>query len=193
MHNALTERKGCDVIPRIVLGAERPPAKSNVLNRATQPATCKSTQQKDEGQMRYVFVYGTLRAGEINDIGLAAARHGMSAPRLIGPVAVAGRLYDLGDYPGLVRDDAAGPVRGDVYEIDEALVPVLDRIEGIEPGGDGVFKSREIVVTVKGRQLPCFFYPVDEVSVGGRTRIQAGDWVSYRLARDSVAALKYGS
>ncbi|MGN6649486.1 gamma-glutamylcyclotransferase family protein [Trinickia sp.] len=142
--------------------------------------------------MRYVFVYGTLRAGEINDIGLAAARHGISAPRLVGHAAVAGRLYDLGDYPGLVRDDAAGLVRGDVYEIDEALVPVLDKIEGVESGVDSTFKSREMTVAVMGRELPCFFYPVDEVSVGGRTRIQAGDWISYRLARDSVATLKYG-
>lgn len=143
--------------------------------------------------MRYVFVYGTLRAGEINDIGLAAARHGVKAPRLVGRAAVAGRLYDFGDYPGLVRDDAAGPVRGDVYEIDEALVPVLDEIEGVKPGIDSLFKSREVTVAVMGRELSCFFYPVDEVSVAGRTRIPAGDWISYRLARDSVGTLKYGS
>lgn len=143
--------------------------------------------------MRYVFVYGTLRAGEINDIGLAAARHGVKVPRLVGRAAVLGRLYDFGDYPGLVRDDAAGPVRGDVYEIDEALVPVLDEIEGVKPGIDSLFKSRELTVAVMGRELPCFFYPVDEVSVRGRTRIPAGDWISYRLARDSVGTLKYGS
>lgn len=142
--------------------------------------------------MRYVFVYGTLRAGEINDIGAAAARHGVKAPRFVGRAAVVGRLYDFGDYPGLVRDDAAGPVRGDVYEIDEALVPVLDQIEGVAPGVDSLFKSREVTVAVMGRELRCFFYPVDEVSVHERTFIQAGDWISYRLARDSVTALKYG-
>lgn len=142
--------------------------------------------------MRYVFVYGTLRAGEINDIGVAAARHGIQAPQLIGRAAVAGRLYDFGDYPGLVPDETAGPVRGDVYEIDEALVPVLDDIEGVKPGIDTLFKSRELVVTVAGRDLPCFFYPVDEPSIGGRGRIEAGDWISYRLARDSIGMLKYG-
>jgi gamma-glutamylcyclotransferase (GGCT)/AIG2-like uncharacterized protein YtfP len=139
--------------------------------------------------MRYVFVYGTLRAGEINDIGAAAARNGISAPKLVGRAAVAGRLYDLGDYPGLVHDETAGPVRGDVYEIDEALVPVLDRIEGIEPGVDSVFKTRPVMVTVADRAVQCFFYPVDDVSVSGHTRIEAGDWISYRLARDSIAVL----
>jgi gamma-glutamylcyclotransferase (GGCT)/AIG2-like uncharacterized protein YtfP len=144
--------------------------------------------------MRYVFVYGTLRAGEINDIGLAAARHGIGAPRLIARAAVAGRLYDFGDCPGLVPDDRAGPVRGDVYEIDDALIPVLDNIEGVQPGVDTLFKSRELTVTIAGRDVPCFFYPVDEASAVGRARIEAGDWISYRLARDSVAAatLKYG-
>ena len=144
--------------------------------------------------MRYVFVYGTLRAGEINDIGLAAARHEISAPRLVARAAVAGRLDDFGDCPGLVPDDSAGPVRGDVYEVDDALIPVLDDIEGVQPGVDTLFKSRELSVTVAGRELRCLFYPVDEASVAGRSRIEAGDWISYRLARDSVTAptLKYG-
>lgn len=143
--------------------------------------------------MRHVFVYGTLRAGEINDIGEAAQRHGIRSPRLIGRAAVSGRLYDFGEYPGLVQDDMSGLVRGDVYEVDEALVPVLDEIEGVSPGIDSLFKSREVTVAVAGHPLRCFFYPVDEASAGGRIRIEAGDWVSYRLARDSVAAFKYGS
>ncbi|CAB3724545.1 gamma-glutamylcyclotransferase family protein [Trinickia soli] len=145
--------------------------------------------------MRHVFIYGTLRAGEINDIGVAAARHGVKAPKLIGRAAASGRLYDFGEYPGLVPDDLAGPVRGDVYEIDDALVPVLDEIEGVAPGADSLFKSRELVVAVAGHPVRCFFYPVDNASALGRPRIEAGDWVSYRLARDLVVetSLKYGS
>jgi len=144
--------------------------------------------------MQYVFVYGTLRAGETNDIGLAAARHGISAPRLIARAAVAGRLYDFGDCPGLVPDESGGPVRGDVYEIDDALIPVLDEIEGVQPGVDSVFKPRELTINIAGREVQCFFYPVEEASARGRTRIEAGDWISYRLARDSVnaLALQYG-
>lgn len=145
--------------------------------------------------MRHVFIYGTLRAGEINDIGVAAARHGIKAPKLIGRAAVSGRMYDFGEYPGLVPDDTAGPVRGDVYKIDDALVPVLDEIEGVTAGADSLFKSRELVVAVAGHPVRCFFYPVDNASALGRPRIEAGDWVSYRLARDLVVetALKYGS
>jgi gamma-glutamylcyclotransferase (GGCT)/AIG2-like uncharacterized protein YtfP len=139
--------------------------------------------------MRYVFVYGTLRAGEINDIGRAAARHGIEAPRLVGTAAVRGRLYDFGAYPGLVLDAAAGPVRGDVYEIDDALVPVLDEIEEVYPGVEGLFKSREVTVVADGRNVTCLYYPVDAESVAGLPRIAIGDWVEYRLARDAEPAL----
>ncbi len=140
--------------------------------------------------MRYVFVYGTLRAGEINDIGRAAARHRIEAPRLIGTASVRGRLYDFGRYPGLVLDATAGFVHGDIYEIDAALVPVLDEIEEVYPGVDGLFKSRQLTVAVDGRNLTCLFYPVDAESVSGLPRIANGDWVEYRLARDAEPVLE---
>lgn len=143
--------------------------------------------------MRYVFVYGTLRAGEINDIGRAAARHRIEAPRFIGVATVRGRLYDFGNYPGLVLDASAGTVRGDVYQIEDALVPVLDEIEEVYPGVDGLFKSREVSVDLGGRELRCLFYPVGPEAVANRMRIEAGDWVEHRLAREAAPSLRYGS
>jgi gamma-glutamylcyclotransferase (GGCT)/AIG2-like uncharacterized protein YtfP len=140
--------------------------------------------------MRYVFVYGTLRAGEINDIGRAAARHRIDAPRLLGIATVRGHLYDFGAYPGLVLDASAGLVRGDVYEVDEALVPVLDEIEEVYPGVEGLFKSREITLALDGRMMTCLFYLVEEDSVTALPRIENGDWVDYRLARDEEPALE---
>jgi gamma-glutamylcyclotransferase (GGCT)/AIG2-like uncharacterized protein YtfP len=143
--------------------------------------------------MSYVFVYGTLREGEINDIRRAAARHGIVAPKRLGAATVTGRLYDFGRYPGLVPDASATPVRGDVYEIDAALVPVLDEIEEIYPGVDGLFRQAQVAVTVDARLLQCLYYPVGPDSVKGRERILGGDWVEYRVARDAMPALKYGS
>jgi gamma-glutamylcyclotransferase (GGCT)/AIG2-like uncharacterized protein YtfP len=143
--------------------------------------------------MQYVFVYGTLRAGEINDIGRAAARHGIAEPRFIGAAAVSGRLYDFGSYPGLVLDEVASPVRGDVYQVDSALVPVLDEIEEVYPGVEGLFRAQQMTVAVDGRELPCLFYPVAAGAVASRSRIESGDWVEYRLARDASPDLKYGS
>ncbi|MGV2287483.1 gamma-glutamylcyclotransferase family protein [Trinickia sp. YCB016] len=143
--------------------------------------------------MQYVFVYGTLRAGEINDIGRAAARHGIAEPRFIGAAAVRGQLFDFGSYPGLVPDEASSLVRGDVYQIDSALVPVLDEIEEVYPGVEGLFRARQLTVAVDGRELPCLFYPVASEAVANRTWIESGDWVEYRLEREASPGVKYGS
>jgi gamma-glutamylcyclotransferase (GGCT)/AIG2-like uncharacterized protein YtfP len=143
--------------------------------------------------MRYVFVYGTLRAGEINDIGRAAARHGIAQPRFVGAAAVRGSLYDFGSYPGLVLDASGAPVCGDVYQIDDALVPVLDEIEDIYPGVDGLFRACQVAVAVHGRMLPCRFYPVAPEAVASRPRIASGDWVEYRLEQESQPERKFGN
>jgi len=133
--------------------------------------------------MRYVFIYGTLRAGEINDINVAAARHAIETPRFLGQTAVAGRLFDFGTYPGMVADAGATRVIGDVYEIDDALVPVLDKIEAVYPGVQGLFTAEQIEIEVKGRPVACLFYPVAPEAVQGRPEIHSGDWVAHRLAR----------
>lgn len=133
--------------------------------------------------MRYVFVYGTLRAGEINDINAAAARHAIAEPRFLGRAAVRGRLFDFGPYPGLVADTGAAPVIGDVYEIDDALVPVLDEIEEVYPGVQGLFLAEQVEVELEGRQMACLFYPVVPERAFERPEIHGGDWVAHRLAR----------
>ncbi|HKT98422.1 MAG TPA: gamma-glutamylcyclotransferase family protein [Paraburkholderia sp.] len=133
--------------------------------------------------MKYVFIYGTLRAGEVNDINLAAARNAIGQPRLVGRTAVAGRLFDFGTYPGMVADAHAAPVIGEVYEVDDALVAVLDEIEEVYPGVDGLFVAQKVNVEVEGEQIECLFYPVAHHAVKGRPQIHGGDWVAHRLGR----------
>ena len=137
--------------------------------------------------MQYVFVYGTLRAGEVNDINRAAAHHAMATPVWVGAAHVQGRLFDFGKYPGLVIDDARAPIRGDVYQIDDALVPVLDEIEEVYPGVEGLFRSHRlhVEVDVEGRRdrIDCLIYPVAAAAVDGLPRIESGDWVSHRARR----------
>lgn len=139
--------------------------------------------------MPLVFVYGTLRAGEVNDLNTAAARHGIAAPRCLGSGTVAGRLYDFGSYPGLVADGAAGAVLGDIYEVDEALVPVLDEIEEVYPGQATLFvRTTMPVARPGGAPLDCLIYPVDAAAAAALPRIENGDWVAYRRARDQAPA-----
>ncbi|WP_454721388.1 MULTISPECIES: gamma-glutamylcyclotransferase family protein [Cupriavidus] len=135
--------------------------------------------------MPVVFVYGTLRAGEVNDLNAAARAHGIAAPRLLGRAAVPGRLYDFGSYPGLVLDAAAPAVAGDLYEVDAALMPVLDEIEEVYPGQASLFVREERAVSAAGGPVTCLLYPVAEAAVAGLPRIASGDWVAYRREREA--------
>lgn len=135
--------------------------------------------------MKYVFVYGTLRAGEINDINLAADRNAIARPRHLGVTKLAGRLFDFGTYPGMIVASPAdaSTVIGDVYEIDDALIAVLDEIEQVYPGVDGLFVSKEVSVDVAGERVACLYYPVAPAAVADKPEIVGGDWVAHRRAR----------
>jgi gamma-glutamylcyclotransferase (GGCT)/AIG2-like uncharacterized protein YtfP len=139
----------------------------------------------------YAFVYGTLRAGEINDMMRAAQRHGIAAPVYIGTTAMPGRLYDFGAYPGMVLATSgadAARVTGDVYRIPAALVPVLDEIEAVYPGEAGLFVREVWDVVCDGATYACIVYPVSASAVSQLSPIPEGDWVAYRRARDASAA-----
>lgn len=132
----------------------------------------------------HVFVYGTLRAGEANDLRVAAAKRGIPEPELLGTDTLHGRLYDFGAYPGLVLDPTGTAVRGDVYRIDAALVPVLDEIEEVYPGGDALFlRENHAVVMLGSEPVDCIVYPVSPQHIAGRPVITGGDWVAHRLSR----------
>jgi gamma-glutamylcyclotransferase (GGCT)/AIG2-like uncharacterized protein YtfP len=44
------------------------------------------------------------------------------------------RLVDCGGFPGLVESDSGGAVRGELWEVSEELLPVLDAYEGVVEG-----------------------------------------------------------
>jgi gamma-glutamylcyclotransferase (GGCT)/AIG2-like uncharacterized protein YtfP len=83
--------------------------------KVTQPAT------------RYLFVYGTLKRSQRNHTLLARARfvqEAITQPKY--------RLYDTGRYPCLVpcQEGGAG-IHGEVYEVDDETLQLLDRHEGV--------------------------------------------------------------
>lgn len=72
-----------------------------------------------------LFVYGTLQRGQPNNHLLAGQvflRAATTLPRY--------RLYTRGAYPCLVDAEATGrSVYGELWEIDEDVLPALDRLE----------------------------------------------------------------
>jgi len=120
---------------------------------------------------RCVFVYGTLRRGEDNDITRLEP-----PPLWVGPAHTQGTLFHLGAYPGLVLD-GTGVVVGEVYEISPALERVLDEIEGIEPVPNGEYTKGWVEVMVAGRKVACLVYLIDPARVRGCPILHSGDWV----------------
>lgn len=123
---------------------------------------------------RHVFVYGTLRRGEANDINRL-----LPGPRFVGNGVIMGVMYHLGDYPGVVLGPG-GAVAGEVYVIEPALERVLDEIEGVSPQRSNKYFKREARVTVGDRQLDCLVYEINAAYAEGRPVIAGGDWVQER-------------
>lgn len=117
-----------------------------------------------------LFVYGTLR-GE--------ARHPMhavlaGAGHCLGRAEVAGRLYRVDWYPGLVIDDASDGdrVTGDVWVLDDdRALRELDTYEGSE------FARRPVTATLadgSAVHAEAFIYHGEHDS---GSRIPSGDWL----------------
>ena len=128
-----------------------------------------------QGAIRHVFVYGTLRRGGRNDINRLAP-----APRYLGMGEVKGCLYHIDWYPGLtLGGEEAVTVVGEVYEVTPQLEAVLDRIEGLVPGGESEYFKRDLEVEVDGQPVPCLVYEINPARVQGKARIGHGDWILF--------------
>jgi gamma-glutamylcyclotransferase (GGCT)/AIG2-like uncharacterized protein YtfP len=121
-----------------------------------------------------VFVYGTLRRGDDNDITRL-----LPTPRFVGKAQIAGSMFHLGGYPGVTLG-GAGVVQGEVYAITEALERVLDGIESEYPAQADEYYKRDIEVTVDGVLFGCIVYEINAAYTLGKPRIASGDWVKNR-------------
>jgi gamma-glutamylcyclotransferase (GGCT)/AIG2-like uncharacterized protein YtfP len=100
-----------------------------------------------------LFVYGTLKRNS------PRKRHRLLRDaRFVDVASMAGRLYDLGRYPGMVRErNNRGRVFGEVYEIPgddpRRALRYLDRYEGSE------FVRRRAFVTLSdGKRRAAWTY-----------------------------------
>ena len=121
--------------------------------------------------VRHVFVYGTLRRGERNDI----ARY-WPLPQFVGMSSIEGCLYDLGAYPGIVLGEG-GRVVGEVYCITAEVEAELDILEEVKADGSGEYRKREVKVVTDGRALKCLVYEIHPERLAGSLVIAGGDWV----------------
>lgn len=123
--------------------------------------------------MPHVFVYGTLRRSGRNDI----ARY-RPQPVHVGEASIAGTLYDLGAYPGVVLG-GAGRVKGEVYVVEPSVEAALDVLEEVADDGSGEYIKRQVRVDVGGEPVDCLVYEIHPSRIAGRQVIVSGDWIAH--------------
>lgn len=121
---------------------------------------------------RLVFVYGTLRQGQRNDINRYRP-----APHWVANAEIAGTLYHLGAYPGVALG-GAGSVLGEVYEMAPELERQLDVLEGITPNASDEYFKREIAISVHGQSQICLVYEINPSFLDDKPVIASGDWTA---------------
>lgn len=107
----------------------------------------------------YLFVYGTLMA----DRAPAEIAHAVRKLRLAGDGWTAGRLYDLGDYPGAIFNSGSSKVIGQVYELAGGmnLLRKLDKYEEFDerhPEKSLFVRKKRRVWLDDGRRLLAWIY-----------------------------------
>ena len=97
-----------------------------------------------------IFVYGTLKRGQCRAAVLAGQT-------FLGPAVTQPRyrMFNVGDYPGLVEDAAGVAVQGEVWRIDSMCLQRLDDIEGTDIG---LYQRRPILLQA-GSAANKNFYP----------------------------------
>lgn len=128
----------------------------------------------------YLFVYGTLRRALGHPMGRL-----LDDATCLGEGSVAGRLYDLGAYPGLIRARSARDrVRGEVYRLPQPklLLQRLDAYEGCRRRDQVPDEYRRQTTRVRlddGRIITAWVY-VFNGATSARGCVVSGDYVRHR-------------
>ncbi|HEV8432416.1 MAG TPA: gamma-glutamylcyclotransferase family protein [Thermoanaerobaculia bacterium] len=129
-----------------------------------------------------LFVYGTLRRDPRHEMFHLLAKHA----RYLGEATVPGRLFDLGEYPGMIWPDERNSVLGEIYEVEadhwDDVIHRLDEYEGCGPSDPSPHEYRREVVIARlsdGKAIPAWAYVLNQ-SPAGMREIQSGDYVSWR-------------
>jgi gamma-glutamylcyclotransferase (GGCT)/AIG2-like uncharacterized protein YtfP len=122
----------------------------------------------EERPMTKVFVYGTLRQGECNH------RRYLGSAKCLGAARTepAYSLVDLNHFPAMI-DGGTSAVVGEVYEVTDEELAMLDRLEG-HPN----FYYRTTCRLETGQIVST--YMMLGAKVEGYPRIDSGDWLDIR-------------
>ena len=98
--------------------------------------------------------------------------------KFIAEASVPGNLYDLGDYPGLQLGTSDSTVSGEVYEIDDETLKLLDEFEV-----SSNYRRAQCEVTIGAEKRKCWTYEPDPSFYSLQKLITSGDWIEYAKLR----------
>jgi gamma-glutamylcyclotransferase (GGCT)/AIG2-like uncharacterized protein YtfP len=130
--------------------------------------------------VNHLFVYGTLRRGA----GAMCARF-LSDSTFVGAGRVAGRIFRLDGYPGMVAcTEGSAQVVGEVFRLYDPLLdlPLLDEYEGCGPADPLPHEFERGITPVQmddGRTLDAWVY-LYRLDTSGRAPIPSGDYLEPR-------------
>jgi gamma-glutamylcyclotransferase (GGCT)/AIG2-like uncharacterized protein YtfP len=116
-----------------------------------------------------IFIYGSLRRGSAN-----AMSKRFPASKFVAEATIGGRLYDLGEYPGLVIGASNSRVIGEVYEVDDDLLIKLDEFEASTK-----YLRRQVEISFDDHVETGWTYEPDSAFHSFQTLITSGDWMEY--------------
>lgn len=124
----------------------------------------------------YLFVYGTLRTG-LRPVEVAPL---LAELKLVSAATVSGRLYDLGEYPGVRFEEGFGSVIGELFELSDppTHLSALDSYEGFDENA----LSQSLFVRTKcrpalpnGQSVEAWIYVYNQ-SLKAAQLIESGDY-----------------
>ena len=140
------------------------------------PQSTKSDGLPGARTSRHVFVYGTLRRGGRNDIARFRPE-----PFHVADAAIAGTLYDLGAYPGVVLGGKRLVV-GEIYRIEPEVEAALDVLEEVADDDAGEYIRRHVTLEAGAQRFECLVYEIHPSRIAGRAVIRSGDWIAHAAA-----------
>lgn len=140
---------------------------------------------------RKVFVYGTLMRGEVRNTNLARDVY-------LGRGRIRGTLHNVGDggFPAAMGTTRGQWIHGEVWEVSDATLRVLDGIEGFFPSRESqsMYLRRRVLVHWdefdNGVYADAYFWNAGLDMIGDR--IESGDWRERPVRRDAPDLWKQG-
>lgn len=127
-----------------------------------------------------LFVYGTLRRGGSAPLSHILGEHA----NLVSLGVFQGKLYDLGEYPGVIpSSNPADVVIGEIYALrkDNPILAILDEYEGYYPDQpEQSLYLRQVAPISLGpnKSLKAWIY-IYNCPVTGYKEISTGDYLHY--------------